>query len=595
MSSLRCDASPNKAARGLQQLREDGARIMAIARLVAPHWRSLLLGLLLFLAARGAALIVPLVSAKVIDRIVPARDSAALNRTILLVVLLSLVALLASVTKDIVIARTTSKMIISLRGRVHDLIQQLQVLTIERWRPGYWLSRVDGDVRSMAILSGETTLSLAEDLLSIALVSVLIVYTSASLSVILLAAAPLVVLSAVGLSHRLSGEAQKNRERWGRYMSFLDEEIRSALLVKSLGVEKGRAVRGGRLLCAAGKADAALIVKQRFASAVTSVVGLFLPVAVLWFGMRAVIRGEFSLGLFIAFSTYVGYLTGPLQRLVGLVRNYKVSGASFDRVREILALETEAAGRRAHGPIFEREIAFEALGFQYEDGRIALSGVSATIRRGEHVALVGPNGSGKSTLLRILQGYHAPSTGRLMFDGYDARCFAPSSIRALVGYVPAGSLLLEGSLRQNLTFGARDPRGLDALLEEVGFFAGTGLSTVDLSRRVSDLGNRLSEGQRQLVALVRLLLRRPRIAVIDEGVSFLDGVNKKSILDALDRHLRSATVLWATHSYEGLERFDVVMVLRHGRVESVGPPGLVLSESAWLESVFPRSGAIRHE
>lgn len=377
-------------------------------------------------------------------------------------------------------------------------------------------------------------------------------------------------------------------------MTFLEEEIRNTLLVKALGVEERRATRGTRLLRAAGRGDVALIVKQRLIAAATGVVGMLLPVAVLWFGMRAVMRGDLSLGLFIAFNTYVGYVVAPLQRIVGLIRTFRVSSVSFDRLNEVLGLATEDADATTHIDSFEHGVALENVGFEYEDGRSALTDVSAGIRKGEHVALVGPNGSGKSTLLRIVQGYHAATTGRVLFDGIDAARIAPSSLRRLSAYVPAGSLLLDGSLRENLTFGARAPEQLEALLDEVDFFHGTGLSRADLSRQVSDAGARLSEGQRQLVAIVRLLLRKPAIAVIDEGMSFLDGVNHHKVLDVLDRHLRATTVLWATHDYERISQFDAVMVLNRGRLESFGSLDTVLCDSGWLRLVFERERTVLH-
>lgn len=192
----------------LQRLRADLTRVRAIGRLVAPHRRQLSIGLALFLVARSAALLVPLVSAPIIDRFLPAGDRVALDRTIVVVVLLSLIALAASVTRDVIVGRTTNGMIIALRARIQKVLQTVPLQTVHRWRPGYWLSRVDGDVHSLAVLSGETTMSFIEDLISIVLASALLVYTSAKLSTILLVFAPLLVLSAIVLSRRMTPVAQ---------------------------------------------------------------------------------------------------------------------------------------------------------------------------------------------------------------------------------------------------------------------------------------------------------------------------------------------------------------------------------------------------
>jgi ABC-type bacteriocin/lantibiotic exporter with double-glycine peptidase domain len=163
-----------------------------------------------------------------------------------------------------------------------------------------------------------------------------------------------------------------------------------------------------------------------------------------------------------------------------------------------------------------------------------------------------------------------------------------SALRGLIGYVPAGPLLLEGTLRENLMFGTTPGRAQDLreLLREIDFFRGTGLTPIDLDRKVSEIGARLSDGQRQLVALIRLLLRRPQIAIIDEGTAFLDGVNHHRVLELARRRLKNVTVLWATHDYEQLESFDAVMVLAGGRLESYGTAATVLRESPWLRDVL---------
>lgn len=572
-------------------MKADLARMRELGRLIAPHRRRLAFGVALFLVARGATLLVPLVSAPIIDRFVPHGDRVSLDRAIVTIVLLTLVALLSTVTKDVVVATATNRMIVDLRLRIQQALQRLPLQTLQRWKPGYWLSRVDGDVHSLAVLSGETAIALIEDVLSIALASMLIVYTSLTLAPILALFAPLLVVSAVVLSRRMTGAAQKNRERWGRYMTFLEEELRTALLIRALGVEERRARRGARLLDAAGRADRALILKQRLVAGGTGIVALFLPVAVLWLGMRAVMAGELSLGRFIAFNTYVGYVTAPIQRIVNLIRTFRVSSVSFDRVREVLALDAEDARDAKAVSAFDGSIELRDVSFVYNDGRTALTNVSATFRRGMHVALVGPNGSGKSTLLRLAQGYETPTCGAVLLDGADVQQLSHVQLRALFGYVPAGSLLLDGSLRENLTFGAADDAELETLLAEVGFFEGTGLTRADLDRQISDVGARLSEGQRQLVALVRLLLRKPLIGVIDEGMSFLDGVNHHRIMDVLRRRFRKTTLLWATHGYERIGDFDAVMVLNRGRLESFGPLDAALRQSEWFRAVFEKEGA----
>ena len=570
--------------------RADLQRAAALARLLAPYRGKLLFAVSLFLVGRSAALLIPLASARIIDQILPRADRVALDRVILIVIGLTLLAIATSLAKDVAVSRVTNSLVINLRGRMQETLQSISVPTLQRWKPGYWISRLDGDVNSFSMLSGETAVSLMEDVVSIVLATSLILYTSATMSTLLLFFVPLLVLSAVILSRRMTSVAQKNRERWGKYMTFLEDEIRSTQLVKALGVQQRRKTRGERLLRLAGRADLSLVLKNRALSATTSVVALFLPVAVLWFGMRQVMDGDLTLGRFVAFNTYLVYVTSPINHIVALLRQFRVSSVSFDRIRDVLNLERETADPSRAIDRFRCAIEIDGLGVRYDDGRVALDAVSALIPRGSHVAVVGPNGSGKSTLLRALQGYCRPTSGRVLFDGAECGALDQPSLRRLLGYVPAGSLLLDGTLRENLTFGttAAQAAELPRLLDETSFFEGTGLAPADLDRRISEVGARLSDGQRQLVALIRMLLRQPEIAIIDEGMSFLDGVNHHRIMEVLRRKLSQTTLLWATHSYDQIEEFDTVMVLRNGHLESFGSLETALAESPWFQDVFSR-------
>ena len=576
--------------------RADLDRATALARMVAPHRAKLLFAVSLFLVARSAALLIPLASARIIDEILPGGDRTALDQTIAIVIGLTLIAIAASLVKDVAVSRVTNALVLDLRKRMQETLQSISVPTLQRWKPGYWISRLDGDVNSFSILSGDTVVSLMEDILSIVLASALIIYTSATMSTLLLFFVPLLVLSAVILSRRMTTVAQKNRERWGRYMTFLEDEIRSTQLIKALGVQQRRATRGTRLLRLAARADLSLLLKNRGIAATTSVVALFLPVAVLWFGMRQVMEGDLTLGRFVAFNTYLVYVTSPINHIVALLRQFRVSAASFDRIRQVLNLRRETSDPSRAIDTFRCALELDDLGVRYDDGRLALEGVSALIPKGSHVAVVGPNGSGKSTLLRTVQGYCEPTHGRVLVDGAECGTLDQPSLRSLFGYVPAGSLLLDGTLRENLTFGTTPEQAADLprLLEETAFFDGTGLTPADLDRRISEVGARLSDGQRQLVALVRMLLRRPEIAVIDEGTSFLDGVNHHRILQVLRSKLFQTTLLWATHSYEQIEEFDTVMVLRNGRLESFGSLETALAESSWFRDVFSKQREVSY-
>ena len=266
------------------------------------------------------------------------------------------------------------------------------------------------------------------------------------------------------------------------------------------------------------------------------------------------------------------------------------------RLRELLETppSVDEASDAVELPTIEGRITFENVSFGYDPARPVLSDVNLEIAPGESVAFVGPTGAGKSTLAKLANRFYDPTAGRVLVDGFDVRDVTLRSLRSQLGVVPQEPFLFAGSIRTNLRFGrtgvtdaeideAVDVVGLGDLIERLP----DGLDTV-----VHERGQTLSSGERQLLALARAFLARPRVLILDEATSSLDLRSETIIERALDRLLEGRSAILIAHRLTTAQRADRIVVIDGGGILEVGTPSELVARGgayatmyeAWLAS-----------
>jgi ATP-binding cassette subfamily B protein len=296
-------------------------------------------------------------------------------------------------------------------------------------------------------------------------------------------------------------------------------------------------------------------------------------VAVLFYGAWMVLEGQLSLGALVAFTAFLQGLIGPATKLVGSWQRLQEALNSVERLNDVYesAPETtdEPGDDRLVVPRLNGFIRFDSVTFRYdEDSRNVLQNLSLQIHAGACVGFVGRSGSGKSTLLKLLMGFYAPVSGRIMVDGFDLSQVWLPSLRRQIGVIPQESSLFRGTIRDNIVlarpsvapsevewaanmadahgFIARLPLGYDTMLEEQGA--------------------NLSGGQRQRIAIARAILQRPRMLVLDEATSALDNESEHRVIRNLREAFAGCTVLMIAHRLSTVRHADLIVVLDHGNI-----------------------------
>jgi ABC-type bacteriocin/lantibiotic exporter with double-glycine peptidase domain len=331
-------------------------------------------------------------------------------------------------------------------------------------------------------------------------------------------------------------------------------------------------------------------------------VGLFT-----WLGWSFILDGEMSVGDYVAFSAYVGYLRNPMMEMVNLFANFQQWAIHLKRIFEYLNLEPEQDPNlvgvpvlRPDSAVFEKRIKLNDVSYRYQDNHFALTGVSLEINRGDIVAIIGGSGSGKSTLLRLLTRIEQGYAGEILFDERLIESITLHELRSQMGVVWQEVELFQGTLRENLTIGSEsvDQAWLEEIVELCKLADLVDSLPLAYETVVSERGVTLSGGQRQRVALARALIRRAPILILDEAMSNLDIETEIDIVNNLIAHSRRTgqTVLFATHRIATASLADRIYLFDSGRVVDYGSHQALIAGSAVYQKLHRLSeSAVAHE
>ncbi|KGM16714.1 multidrug ABC transporter ATPase, partial [Actinotalea fermentans ATCC 43279 = JCM 9966 = DSM 3133] len=534
--------------------------------------------LLLAALAAGGRVVVPIAVQQTIDTGVLADGGPQVSRVTLLVSLAAVALVVAGVCSAAVNVRLFRRSEAGLAGlrvaafrRVHDL----SVLTQGTERRGSLVSRVTGDVDTISLFVQWGGIMLLVSVLQIIVATALMLVYSWPLAIVVwLAFLPLVLVLRPA-QKRVSAAYATVRVRTGAMLGAISEAVVGAETIRAYGVGArterriDRAVRATRDAQVGAQTRVSLV----FSSGV--LVANLVLAAVVVVGTLLGVDGQITAGRLLAFLFLVQLFTGPVQMATEILNELQNALAGWRRVLGVIDTEAEIADPPGGGRATPRgagRVELRGVGFAYPDGPPVLRDVDLVVPAHVRAAVVGATGSGKTTLARLVTRLVDPSQGQVLLDGTDLRELALADLRARVVVVPQEGFLFDGTIAENVAYGLRGPAaGAGPTTEDAVAVAQRAFAELDLADWLADLpdgvltdvgqrGERLSAGERQLVALARAHVAAADVLVLDEATSAVDPATEVRIARAQDQLSHGRTTITIAHRLSTAEAADLVVV-----------------------------------
>jgi subfamily B ATP-binding cassette protein MsbA len=572
------EAGYSRAAASLQNLRP----------ILARHWRRAIGGAVLVVLATLLGLLPPLITRYLVDDVILARQLPRLLGVALVFAAVKVAGMLADAWGEFAFTRFEQDMLLDIQARLLDRTLRLPQSFFDAQEVGYLMSRLTSDVGRLRWFFSSTLVHLVTEALRLVGGIVFLIYLEWRLALVAVVLLPGLVLLVRYFTLRSRILSHQEMERQANVSRQVQESLSAATLIKAFAAEERTVGQIISELRASFQVTLENLVVSSAAGLALRGMGDVARGLVLLAGAYLVIAGDWTLGSLAAFQIYVGYVYGPAQYLATANLRLQNAWAALERVSALFDIVPEE--HLETGRVVERlsgEVEFRDVSFSYDAGEPVLEGVSFIVRPGERVAIVGPSGVGKTTLLSLILRFYKPVQGEICFDRRPASQYELGSLRRRIGYVAQSTLLLSGTIGENLRYG--NPGATQAQVERAAEAAGIHGFVASLPQGydapLGERGANLSEGQRQRLALARALIKDPDILILDEPTSALDSMVERTIFDALPALLREKTLFVVAHRLSTVQDSDRILLLNEKRLVATGTHVDLLENNSYYRSL----------
>lgn len=520
------------------------------------------------------ALISPLFFQVVVDKVLVHRGITTLDVLIIGLMTISVFETILGALRTYVFSHTTNRIDVELGARLFRHLIGLPLPYFGARRVGDSVARVRELENIRQFLTG-SSLTLVIDLLFTIVFLAVMTWYSWWLTLLVVLSLPLYAIVSIALTPLFRARVDEKFRRSAENQAFLVESVTGIETLKAMAIEPQMQRRWEEQL--AGYVSASFRVSNlgNYASQIIQLISKLATAGILYFGAKAVMDGDMTVGELVAFNMLAGRVAQPVLRLAQVWQDFHQTRLSIQRLGDILNTPAEPTSTPGRGalPGIKGAIAVEMVTFRYRpDSHEILKGLQLDIPVGQTLGIVGSSGSGKSTLAKLIQRLYVPESGRVLVDGIDLAVIDASWLRRQIGVVLQDNILFNGTVRENIAL--VDPGMPLQQVIAAAKLAGAHEFILQLPEGydtlVGERGGRLSGGQRQRIAIARALIGNPRILIFDEATSSLDLESEQAIQRNMQQICQGRTVIIIAHRLSSVRQCDRIIAIEQGRIVEDG-------------------------
>jgi len=469
-------------------------------------------------------------------------------------------------------AEAIGNVVLKLREDAFDAVVRRDLSFYDSIPTGKIVSRVTSDTQAFSQVV-TLTMDLMSQLLLVVLLIGYLFYVDVRLTLLTLTLAPPIILAALSFRKIARDTVTQSRRILAEVSAHIQETVSGIGVAKAFRQEHtvydeflGVNARSYRINLRTGYVFSSIFPLLQILSGVGTA-------ALVYFGGQRVIDGQLSPGDWYLFIQGIGMFWFPLTSIASFWSQFQLGLAAGERVFALIDDDPKVVQTDSQVlPLVQGEIVFEHVDFRYKDDEPVLEDFSLTIHPGETLALVGHTGSGKSSIARLIARFYEFQGGRILIDGHDIRTLDLHSYRSHLGIVTQTPFLFDGTVKDNIRYGSPDASDEDVISAAQQVGSGDWIKSLPngLDTEVGERGSSLSMGQRQLVALARVLLQDPAIFILDEATASVDPLTETLIQEGLDEVMKRRTSVVIAHRLSTIRNADRIIVLREGKIIEEG-------------------------
>ncbi|HJV16098.1 MAG TPA: ABC transporter ATP-binding protein [Bacillales bacterium] len=513
-----------------------------------------------------------------------------LEVTILLLLFAYVMDAILTFSQGWLMAGVSQRIVKSLRHALFQKLQKLPIAFFDSRTHGELMSRLSNDIDNVSNTISQSTTQLMSGVIVIVGSLTMMLILSPILTLASLITVPLVFLLTRTIAKKTSILFKDQQVQLGRLNSHIEETISGLHVVKAFNHEKKAIEEFEAVNSTLRNVGLKAQIFSGFLMPIMNVINNLGFAVVAIVGGILAIRGNITIGIIASFLTYSRQFVRPLNDLANIFNILQSGVAGAERVFEIYDEKEESPDREESIPLENPrgEVIFENVSFGYRADVPILKNVSFHAEPGSSTALVGPTGAGKTTIVNLLTRFYDVTSGRILIDGQDIRDYTRDSLRSCFGFVLQDTYLFSGTIKENIKYGK--PNATDAQVEAAARMANADAFIKRLPKQYDTVllenGGNLSQGQRQLIAIARVILAKPLLLILDEATSSIDTRTELHIQDALLSIMKGRTSFIIAHRLNTIRDADTIMVIDDGKIVKKGSHDELISQDGRYHNMF---------